>query len=203
MNNGASGDEVALLDAWRGGDPEAGQTLVTALFPMVYRFFASKLDRGIEDLAQQTLETCVASRERMPQHAGLRPWVISVARNHLLHELRRRSRHDARVDPIETTMQGALNSPSAVVAHAEHRHELLQSLRQIPIDFQTTLELYYWEDMNVAEIACALGVEPGTIRSRLFRARRLLERQLAALGTDTDGLAFEARMRARSPVAAR
>ncbi|MBX7078639.1 MAG: sigma-70 family RNA polymerase sigma factor [Nannocystaceae bacterium] len=179
-------DEIALLQAWRDGDARAGSALVASLFPLVFRFFASKLDRAAEDLAQQTFETCVGSRERIPAHAGLRAWVISVARHHLLHELRRRARHELRFDPLETTVAGLLGSPSAAVAVHEHQQRVMQALRTLPIDFQAALELYYWEDMDVAQIAFALGVEPGTVRSRLFRGRRQLARALALPEDDDD-----------------
>ncbi|MBK8235776.1 MAG: sigma-70 family RNA polymerase sigma factor [Deltaproteobacteria bacterium] len=191
--------EVELLEAWRAGDAEAGNALVVTLFPMVYRFFASKLDRGLEDLAQQTFETCVHSRDQIPAHGGLRAWVISVARNQLLHELRRRHRHDARFDPIETTVRGALGSPSALVAERESAAGIRVAMQSIPIDFQTTLELYYVEEMDVAEIAFATGVPPGTVRSRLHRGRRLLAEELRSVGIargiDDDG-SLAARIRA-------
>jgi RNA polymerase sigma-70 factor (ECF subfamily) len=170
--------DLDLLTAWRAGDASAGNTLLVRLFPMVYRFFASKLDRGIDDLAQRTFETCVASRERIPAHAGLRAWVLGVARNHLLHELRSRMRHDDRLQPLEVTVEGIVGSPSALVAERDEQRILVHALRRIPIDFQITLELFYWEDMSVAEAAFVLGVEEGTVRSRLTRARKLLEQRI-------------------------
>jgi RNA polymerase sigma-70 factor (ECF subfamily) len=91
-----------------------------------------------------------------------------------------------RFDPLETTVGGVLGSPSAHVAAHEHQQRVTHALRTLPIDFQATLELYYWEDMDVAQIAFALGVEPGTVRSRLFRGRQQLARALA-LPEDDDG----------------
>jgi RNA polymerase sigma-70 factor (ECF subfamily) len=171
-------DEIELLRAWRAGDAAAGNALVVRLFPMVFRFFASKLEHNVEDLAQRTFETCVASRERIPDGASLRAWVLGVARNHLLHHLRGKLRKDDRIDPLESAVFALEGSPSAVVI-AEDEHKLLvRALQRIPIDFQITLELFYWEEMSVAEAAHVLGVEEGTVRSRLTRARALLERSI-------------------------
>lgn len=185
--------DLRLLRAWQAGDERAGNTLLIRLFPMVYRFFASKLDRGVEDLAQRTFETCVASKERIPEHGGLRVWVLRVARNHLLHELRARMRHEQRLEPLETSIADIVESPSGFVAALDEQRILAHALRCLPLDFQITLELYYWEELSVREIAIVLGVEAGTVRSRLHRGRQLLER--GAMRAEKPSLVRQSTMR--------
>ncbi|WP_434428243.1 RNA polymerase sigma factor [Nannocystis pusilla] len=57
---------------------------------------------------------------------------------------------------------------------------LLAALQRLPLDYQVVLELHYWESMTTDEIAAALGLPPGTARSRVRRGRQLLEDSLAA-----------------------
>jgi predicted RNA polymerase sigma factor len=61
---------------------------------------------------------------------------------------------------------------------------LLQALRRIPMDHQIVLELYYWERMTAAEVARVLDVPEGTARTRIRRAKQLLEEQMARLVAD-------------------
>ena len=67
------------------------------------------------------------------------------------------------------------------------RHEhvlLLQALRRIPIEHQTLLELYFWEPLPALEIASILGVPEGTVRTRIRRAKAVLEVELGRLTND-------------------
>ncbi|HWN68565.1 MAG TPA: sigma factor-like helix-turn-helix DNA-binding protein, partial [Haliangium sp.] len=56
-----------------------------------------------------------------------------------------------------------------------------EALRGIPVDYQVILELHYWEQMNTEDMAEALALPVGTVRSRLRRARELLEQAMGRL----------------------
>jgi DNA-directed RNA polymerase specialized sigma24 family protein len=58
----------------------------------------------------------------------------------------------------------------------------MAAMRTIPLDSQIALELFYWEDLGVAEMAAVLAVPVGTVKSRLHRARTQLRAQLAVVG---------------------
>jgi DNA-directed RNA polymerase specialized sigma24 family protein len=62
-----------------------------------------------------------------------------------------------------------------------HNQKLLLALRRIPLDSQVALELHYWEAMTAAEIGEVLDVPLGTAKTRLRRAKQLLEAELLAL----------------------
>lgn len=62
----------------------------------------------------------------------------------------------------------------------------MQALRTIPLDIQVTLELFYWEDMSVAELAQILEVPPGTVKSRLHRGRQLLREAMEQIAITPD-----------------
>ena len=86
---------------------------------------------------------------------------------------------------------------------------LLQALRQIPLESQLLVELYFWEELTAREVAEILAVPEGTVRTRLRRARQLLEQALGRLAespgllastlADLDGWALRVREELRSP----
>ena len=65
---------------------------------------------------------------------------------------------------------------------------LLEGLRNLPLDDQVLLELYYWEDLGGRELGEVLGLPENTARTRLRRARLALTARLQALGASSDAL---------------
>jgi RNA polymerase sigma-70 factor (ECF subfamily) len=174
-------EDLELLEAWRSGDQAAGNALVRKHFPIVYRFFSNKVGRGVEDLAQRTFLACVEARDKIPDGVSFRAYLLGIARYKLFHHLRHKRRHTDRFDFGDMTIEAIDGSPSQVVAEKEEQRVLLRALRRIPVEFQMTVELFYWEDLSVAEVAAVLDVAPGTVKSRLSRARDLLRTEIEAL----------------------
>jgi RNA polymerase sigma factor (sigma-70 family) len=192
--------DVELLRAWRGGDNEAGNELVRRNFMSVYRFFVNKASDDVDDLIQRTFLACVEGRDRLRDDTSLKAYILGIARNQLLMHMRRRERREVPFGPEEMSVASVYGSPSRVMAEREEEKLLLQALRQIPLDLQTIVELYYWEQLAVGEIASILEIPAGTVKSRLFRARDAVREQLSAMDvpsqlqrTTIDGLEHWAR----------
>jgi RNA polymerase sigma factor (sigma-70 family) len=171
----SDGDEdIALLRAWQAGDASAGDALVRKHFSSVYRFFRGKLPEAAEELAQRTFLGAVQALPRLDPEGGLRPYLFGIARRQLFMYLRTRARNPPPDAIGSRSIEDFEPSPSRQWAGRQEQMLVWQALRKIPIDLQITLELHYWEDMTVAEIAQVLEVAPGTIKSRLHRARTRL-----------------------------
>lgn len=171
--------DAELLQKWRDGDRAAGNELAQRHFMSVYRFFVNKVSDEVDDLIQRTFLACVEGRDRVREGASLKAYLIGIARNQLLMYVRRRQRQDQPYD--EVTVAELSGSPSAVMADREEEKILLQALRRIPLDLQTTVELYYWEQLPVQDIAEILEIPPGTVKSRLYRARDALRQAVSAM----------------------
>lgn len=177
-------DDEQLLTAWQAGDQGAGSTLFRRHFGSVRRFFRTKVPQGdVEDLIQNTFTGCVMARERFRAESSFRTFLFSVARRQLYKFIRDRASHDARVDPDlgVSSINGLGLTPSAVVAAREEEGYLLQALQRVSVEHQIMLELYYWEQIQGAEIAEILDIAPATVRTRLHRARKALEPELRKL----------------------
>ncbi|HWB74254.1 MAG TPA: sigma-70 family RNA polymerase sigma factor [Nannocystaceae bacterium] len=175
-------DDDELLTRWRAGDRAAGERLFTRHVKSLFRFFRSKLDDAVaEDLTQATFLAATAARDSFRGDATLRTFLFAIARKQLLMHYRSRPKRDREValDTMSACDLGA--SPSSLLRGSEEQRLLLTALRQIPIDFQIAVELYYWEGMSTVAIAQVLEVAEGTVRSRLARARERLAELIAEL----------------------
>jgi RNA polymerase sigma-70 factor, ECF subfamily len=171
-------DDIELLQAWRAGDNDAGSRLLRRHFRTLFRFFRSKVSTGAEDLVQQTMLACADGVHRFRGDASFKTYLLAIARTQLLMHLRRHARKGKQVVELETSVADVLGSPSVVVAGKDEQRLVLHALRHIPVDLQIAVELHYWEEMRVEDIAVVIGIPPGTVKSRLHRARKLMREQI-------------------------
>lgn len=181
--------DAQLVSAWRAGDTSAGESLLRGCYPAVRRFFKNKGGPASEDLIQQTFARAVESRDRFEGRSSFRSYVLATARYVLYEHLRRLQRSP--VDFGVSSIAALDPSPSQVVAEDEERQEVLDALRTIPVQQQILLELYYWEEMSITEVAEVLDIAPGTVKSRLHTARAAFEKSVKR-----NDLISEARLKA-------
>lgn len=182
-------DDFSLLEAWQAGDADAGNRLFHRHFDRVSWFFQNKVSDGLEDLIQETFLACVESRDKFRRESSFRSFLLGVANNILRSHYRKRARNDARVDFGVTSARDLNPSPATLVAKKAEARLLLKGLREIPLESQVLLELYYWERLSGPELADTLDVPEGTVRTRLRRARQLLQKAIEKLA-ETEGTAL-------------
>lgn len=173
-------EDVELFAAWRAGDSDAGNALVERHFVGVFRFFSSKVPDAAEELTQKTFLACVESRDRLVPGSAFRAYLFGVARNQLMRHFERRGRSVQAEAMSRLSVADLAPSPSMAVAHGQRRAIVLDALRRLPVDHQIVIELVYWEQMPLRDVAGAIGVAAGTIKSRLHRARERLADEIAA-----------------------
>jgi RNA polymerase sigma-70 factor (ECF subfamily) len=180
--------DESLLRAWQAGDVDAGNVLVRRHFSTLYRFFRSRLDHNVADLVQRTFLACVEARDRFPDDADFRTYALGIARNQMLMALRKMHRAARVLETGHATGRAGGASPSEAVAHRQQQRQLLAALRRLPLDLQLLLELYYWEELRLPQIATILEIPHGTVKSRLHRARARLMQELERLDLDEDAV---------------
>ena len=178
--------DAELLAAWRAGDATAGQRLFDRYFDPLYRFFRHRTRDGAQDLVQRTFLACLEGLETFRGEGSFRGWLYGIARKQLLRHWRERRREE-RLD-FGSVSLADLETPSRVLGGAEEQRLLLEALRRLPLDLQIAVGLHYWERLSGPEIAQALEIPQGTVRSRLRRARERLREQLEALATSAEVL---------------
>jgi RNA polymerase sigma factor (sigma-70 family) len=126
-----------------------------------------------EDLAAETFARAFAARRTFADRGhGIRPWLFQIATNLLRDELRA----GARRRTLGQRLRG--ERPSPVILHAGADPELASALATLRRDELDVLLLFAWAELSYEEIASAVGVPVGTVRSRLSRARARLRAEL-------------------------
>jgi RNA polymerase sigma-70 factor (ECF subfamily) len=119
-----------------------------------------------DDLVQDTVERGWSRLSLWRHGSDMRAWLFSIMHN--IHVDRFRSA----APPME---EFAEERPSAAApAHGLEMRDLESCLRRLPDDQREVLLLVALEDMRYEEVAAALGIPPGTVMSRLSRAREKL-----------------------------
>lgn len=174
--------DVELFEAWRSGDERAGSRLFDAHATDIYQFLRGKVgDTVAEDLVQETFLACLNAKDGFRGDASFRTYLFRAARSRLYNYLERDRAKQDRIDFSVTTLHDLGPTPTGLIAARQRDRVLLEALRHIPVEYQVAIELYYFEHIRGAELAAVLGVPDGTARTRLRRARELLEKQLRSL----------------------
>jgi RNA polymerase sigma-70 factor (ECF subfamily) len=178
--------DYELLRAWRNEDATAGNALVKRHFASIFTFLRNKAPDHVDELVQRTFLACVEAVDRIDEGRSFRAYLFGIARRQLIYHYRRRRREGDRFDPMTESVCDVDCTPSRIVAVRQEQRLVLDALVRLPLDLQITLELHYWEGMTVGEVAEVLEVPPGTVKSRLHRARELLRDGLLAQGASAE-----------------
>jgi RNA polymerase sigma factor (sigma-70 family) len=109
--------------------------------------------------------------------------LFTIARHELYRVLSERRRDLERIDFEVSSIAELAPTPRTRIADHQDRARLLCALRDLPVEQQVLLELHYWEGVDAGDLAEVFESPPGTIRSRLHRAREAL-RERMVLDTD-------------------
>lgn len=159
--------------------PERFAVLFERHFVPVHRYLARRAGREVaDDLASLCFTVAFERRSSFdPGVSDARPWLYGIATN-LLRE-HRRAEQRSLATAAQLANQPARSAPRADgMAVDSGDDELARALAALDPRQRDVLLLYAWAELNYEEIAVALGVPVGTVRSRLARARARVRAQL-------------------------
>jgi RNA polymerase sigma factor (sigma-70 family) len=181
---------MALTTDFPDGELIAGSMANPAMFADIfdrhhgelYRYLRRQVGADLAaDLAAETFVTAFARRGAYrPERTDARPWLYGIAHNLLRNHVRQQRRRLAAyarlgVAPVaDATAEAEFTLADARADSAVVSARLEQILARMPDRDREVLQLFAWADMSYAEVAEALGIPLGTVRSRLNRARREL-----------------------------
>lgn len=192
---GQDSDASVIERSW--DESEAFAALFDRHADSVHRYVARRLGAEVaEDVMAETFTTAFQQRFRYnTELADARPWLFGIATNLIGRHRRaegRRLKAFSRLPPPAPGDQGEETVADRVaerVSAQAVRRELATALARLPARHRDVLLLVAWADLGYEEVARALGVPVGTVRSRLHRARRKVREALG--GSDPTALREE------------
>src|SRR2546427_6038937 len=134
-----------------------------------------------DDLVQETMLKAYRAWDQYEKGTNAKGWLLTILRNAFINEYRRRTRHPETVDldtiePYSVFSDVQDDDPQGTFFDRIVDDEVLRAIDQLPEQFRETVVLSDVEGLSYEEIARIIDVPVGTVKSRLFRARRLLQR---------------------------
>lgn len=167
-------DDYLVLLA-QGGSRDAFARLAARWTPKLMAFAARTLGNteAARDAVQDTWESAVRNLARLDDPARFGSWIFTIAGRKCTDTLRAKYR-DRRVEDAAASEAAQTTEARA----ADGGVDLAGALKRLPIEQRVAVSLFFGEDMSVADIAAATGVPAGTVKSRLFAARKALRASL-------------------------
>lgn len=166
--------------------PVAFAALFDRHYDFVHRYLGRRVGLDIaDDLASETFTTAFRVRARYDlAHSNARPWLLGIATNLIRHHRRAEVRRLRAYERLEAERAAGIDEAlvAARVDAAAERPRIARALARIPDGDRDPLLLLAWADLTYAEIAIALNIPIGTVRSRIHRARRRLRELLDPSG---------------------
>ena len=178
-----------------GGDNVHRVSFIEEAIPhmdAVYRF-ALRLtgtQDGAEDLVQDTFFRAFRAWDQYTPGTRCKSWLFTICRNVFLRQRERRQRHDEIVQETAQEDAASLSREAPVFAASKDSdpegdffksivdEEILEAIDDLPNEYRMAVVLSDLEDLSYNEIAEIMEIPVGTVKSRLFRGRRQLQKRL-------------------------
>lgn len=180
LPSGVLDQQSELLQQFAHGDLEAFETLFRQFQGEVYRWMMRMVrDPGVaEELTVETFWRIYRAHARFDPRRGFGAWARRIATNAALDYLK--------VARPQTALEEdfpAAESPNPAIQR-DIRERTARAFQQLPAKLRVAATLALIEEQPYQEIADALGISVGAVKLRVFRATRLLRKQLKKMGVE-------------------
>jgi RNA polymerase sigma-70 factor (ECF subfamily) len=136
-----------------------------------------------EDLTQETMLKAFRSWHQYQKGTNARAWLLTIVRHTFINEYRRNKNRPQTVDVTEVERYTVFHEvqdsdPEGSFFDQIVDDEVHRAIDELPDEFRETLVLSDVEDLSYAEVAEVTGVPVGTVKSRLYRGRQILQKKL-------------------------
>ncbi len=177
--------EQRLIEAAQNGDKRAFGRLIRRHQKKLFRFIyglVGSFDTA-EDIVQEAFVKAFEAIKTFKTGFDFYPWLSTIARNsayNLIHREERKeslnSLQEKGYDPQSVDL-----GPLEQMLDKEGQRRFYKALKALPVEYRTVFVLRHFEEMGYADIASYLKIPPGTVDSRLYRARKILLEELKDL----------------------
>ena len=175
--------ERALVERARRGDHEAFTALVDIRLPSTFRTVMAILgdESDARDVTQVVFVRAWINLPALKDPDRFGAWFGRILANTCRSSMRGRRRRSVREIPVSFLEDGGALLPSSSISHEDlvvGQDSLGRAIDRLSVADRTILALHHHDDLSLAEISQQMGIPAKTVKSRLFTARRALERAL-------------------------
>ena len=164
------------------GDPDAFATLVERYGGRVYNV-ALRITNdpdAANDCAQEAFIRAYRALHQYDPALPFGPWLYRIATNASLNYVQRWRGHETAVEELPESADEPDDRPEATTLRREEVAEVVAAMADLPAAYRAALTLRHMQQLSYQEVADALGIPLGTVKTHLHRARAALKARLAA-----------------------
>jgi RNA polymerase sigma-70 factor, ECF subfamily len=177
--------DEALIERIAGGDRMAMQVLFARHHVRVYRF-ALRLVRNeatAEDLISEVFLDVWRQAGRFEGRSQVSTWLLAITRFKALSLLRRRP-EEALDEATEAAIEDPEDDPDVALQKKDKAAVLRRCLQGLSAEHREIVDLVYYHEKSVQEVAQIVGIPEGTVKTRMFHARKKLAEMMKTQGID-------------------
>ncbi len=177
-------DEV-LIARIAGGDRLAMQVLFARHHVRVYRFMLRLVrnEATAEDLISEVFLEVWRNAGRFEGRSAVSTWMLSIARFKALSALRKRTEDELDEEAAEQ-IEDQDDDPEVSLAKKDKGAVLRECLNALSAEHREVIDLVYYHEKSVEEVAGIVGIPQATVKTRMFYARKKLSELLKEQGID-------------------
>ena len=151
----------------------------------VHRFILRRVrsEAIAEELTNEVFMEVWRNAGKFEGRSTLSSWMLSIAHNRAVSMLRKR-REEAMDEETAAAIPDDSDTPEVETQKADKSALMRQCIGQLSEEHGTVVDLVYYHEMGVGEVAEVLGIPANTVKTRLFHARKKLSELLIAAGVD-------------------
>jgi RNA polymerase sigma-70 factor, ECF subfamily len=177
--------DVTLIRSIAAGDKHAMQILFARHNVRVFRFFVRFVGdkSAAEDLVSEVFLDVWRQAGRFQGRSQVTTWLLALARNKALSALRRRSTEELDEEAV-AAIEDPQDNPEAAIQNRQTSEILLNCLTKLSPPHREVIDLVYYHEKSIDEVAEITGVPQNTVKTRMFYARKRIAELMFAQGID-------------------
>ena len=174
------------------------KSLLEPVLEPAYRtaYHLTRNEADAEELVQEAALLAFKGFGRFKPGTNFKAWFFTILRNRFISTYRKKQREIKTVEledapelymytkSMESGLSAQTSEPAKYVIEQLDAEQVATALSELPMEFREAATLYFTQDMSYHDIAEVLSVPVGTVRSRLHRGRKLLQKKLWHLAED-------------------
>ena len=179
-------DDRALIRAIAGGDAKALERLFTRNQTRVFRYLVRVVrnEAVAEELLNEVFLGAWQSAGRYEGRSEPATWLLSIAHNKAVSSLRKKREVSGDFEAAANAIEDEADTPEVTAQKTDKGAQIRAAMSGLSAEHREILDLVYYQEQSVSEVAAILAIPEATVKTRMFYARKKLSEILKSRGID-------------------